>query len=127
MSSAAATSRIEPLVDARSPLHATIGFAAGVMGIEPHLAMMVFIGARIVETALRENTERAIYDREEGHSLGNELSDLLFEMAGLHLGEKLRERLLEHHEPAAPAAGVGTYTLYPLRYPRGPYEPWARP
>ena len=122
----ASLSRIEPLVDARSPLHVIIGFAAGVMGIDPHVAVATFIGARIVEQSLSQGTEHAVFYREEGHSLGNELSDLLFEMLGLQLGEKLREKLLERAAPA-PAAGVGHFTLYPMRYPRGPYEPWHRP
>jgi hypothetical protein len=115
----ASLSHVEPLVDARSPLHAIIGFAAGVMGVDPHLAMVAFVGARIVEQAFDEGTEHAVYAREEGHSLGNELTDLMFEIVGLHLGEKLRERLLEQHEPnATHAAGIGQLSFPPamIRY-----------
>ena len=96
----------EALIDAHSPLHAIVGFAAGVMGIEPHVAMLTFIGARIVEQALRAGTKEALFEREQGQSLGNEMTDLLLELSGLQLGERLRERLLaEPAPPPAPAAG----------------------
>ncbi len=94
----------EALIDAHTPLHAVIGFAAGVMGVDPHVAMFVFIGARIVEAALKSGAKHAVFEREEGQSLGNEMTDLLFEVAGLHYGELLREKLTA--EPA-PAAGLG--------------------
>lgn len=97
----------EALIDAHTPLHAIVGFAAGVMGVEPHVAMLTFIGARIVEQALRAGTKEALFEREQGQSLGNEMTDLLFELGGLQLGERLRERLLAEPTPAlAPAAGI---------------------
>ena len=43
----------EALIDAHTPLHALVGFAAGILGVDPHVAMLTFIGARIVEASLR--------------------------------------------------------------------------
>jgi len=101
----------EALIDAHTPLHAIVGFAAGVMGVDPHVAMITFIGARIVEQALRAGTKHALFEREEGQSLGNEMTDLIFELGGLHAGEVLRERLLAEHE--APTAGLGRIIVNP--------------
>ncbi len=109
--SLAPAKRGEALIDSHTPLHAIIGFAAGVMGIDPHLAMATFIGARLVEAALKSGAKHALFEREEGQSLGNEMTDLLFELGGLQLGEKLRERLTT--EPEAPTAGLGRIVTNP--------------
>ncbi len=116
MTSAAAISlapakRGEALIDAHTPLHAIVGFAAGVMGIDPHVAMAVFVGARIVEATLKSGPKHAFFEREEGQSLGNEMTDLLFELGGLHYGELLRERLLSENE--VPTAGLGRVVQNP--------------
>ena len=103
----------EALIDAHTPLHAIVGFAAGVMGVEPHVAMLAFIGARIVEQALKAGTKEALFEREQGQSLGNEMTDLLFELGGLQLGEKLRARLLDPEQPAAAGVGAPQITFYP--------------
>ncbi len=100
----------EALVDAHTPLHALVGFAAGILGVDPHVAMLTFIGARIVEQALKSGTKHAIFEREEGQSLGNEMTDLLFEIAGLHYGEMLRHKLTAEPEPTA---GLGRIHLQP--------------
>jgi hypothetical protein len=97
------------LIDAHTPLHGVVGFAAGILGIDPHLAVAVFIGARIVEQSLHSGAKHALFEREEGQSLGNELTDLLFEVAGLHYGQSLRKRLLPE-----PVAGVGQYFAQPV-------------
>ena len=109
--SLAPAKRGEALIDSHTPLHAIVGFAAGVMGIDPHVAMLTFIGARIVEAALKSGPKHAFFEREEGQSLGNEMTDLLFELGGLHYGELLRERLLAEHE--APTAGLGRIVTNP--------------
>lgn len=101
----------EALIDSHSPLHVVIGFAAGVMGIDPHVAVLTFIGARIVEAALKSGAKHAVFEREDGQSLGNEMTDLLLEMAGLRAGELLRERLTA--EPEAPTAGLGRIVQNP--------------
>lgn len=94
------------LIDSHTPLHGIVGFAAGVLGIDPHVAVAVFIGARIVEQSLHTDLRHALFEREGGQSLGNELTDLLFEVAGLHYGQALRKSLLAEPQPAA---GVGQY------------------
>lgn len=114
------------LIDAHTPLHALVGFAAGIFGVDPHVAMATFIGARIVEQALRNGTKHAVFGREEGQSLGNEMTDLLFEVGGLHYGQMLRKRLVPTAE--APVDGLGrlhvqpymglNLQLTPNRYPR---------
>lgn len=98
------------LIDSHTPLHAIVGFAAGVLGVDPHVAMAVFIGARIVEQSLKSGTKHAVFGREEGQSLGNEMTDLLFEVAGLHYGEHVRHQLLA---PAEPTAGIGRLHVQP--------------
>ncbi len=114
----------EALIDAHTPLHAIVGFAAGILGVDPHVAMMTFIGARIVEQALKSGTKHAIFGREEGQSLGNEMTDLLFEVAGLHYGEMLRERLTAEPQPAAGLGrtGVQSHMYNPIFYPNGHYR-----
>lgn len=102
------------LIDAHTPLHAIVGFAAGVLGVDPHIAMIVFIGARITEAAMREGTRHALFEPEHGQSLGNELTDLLFEMGGLHAGEALRHKLLG--SDPEPTAGLGG-NHYAITYP----------
>lgn len=93
------------LIDSHTPLHGIVGFAAGILGIDPHVAVAVFIGARIVEQSLHTNLKHALFEREQ-QSLGNELTDLLFEVAGLHYGQALRRKLTSEPQPAA---GVGQY------------------
>lgn len=103
----------ESVIDAHSPLHAIVGFAAGVAGIDSHLAMAIFISARIVEHSLRSGAQHALFKRETGQSLGNEMGDLLFEIAGLHYGKLLRAKLTAPAAQPAPAAGLG-FALHPL-------------
>ena len=69
--SLAPTSHGAALVDGHTPLHALVGFAAGILGVDPHVAMLTFIGARIVEQALKAGAKDAIFRPEEGQSLGN--------------------------------------------------------
>lgn len=103
--SAASAKHGGALVDAHTPLHAIVGFIAGVAGIDPHLAMATFIGARIVESALRDGTHSALFGEGHAQSLGNEMADLLFEVGGLHVGEALRHKFIG--SPVQPAAGLG--------------------
>ncbi len=95
------------LVDSHTPIHATVGFVAGLLGMDPHLAVAILIGAKIVEASLREGPAHALFEPEHGQSLGNELTDLLFEVGGLHYGHLLRERMLE--AKAQQTAGIGRY------------------
>ena len=108
------------LIDGHTPIHAIVGFVAGALGVDPHLAVATFIGARIVEAALREGPAHALFAPESGQSLGNEMTDLLFEMGGLHFGQALRQKITGE----APAVhGLGyfhqhVHNPYALRAPR---------
>lgn len=99
----------EAVIDAQTPVHFLVGFIAGVLKIDPHVAVLTFIGAKVIDQALRAGAGHALFEREHGQSLGNELSDLLFEMAGLTVGEKLRDKL----EEPAPTAGLGRLHFRP--------------
>jgi len=100
----------EAPIDSLTPVHFLTGFAAGVLGVNTYLAVLAFIGAKVVHQMMYLGPH-ALLKSDEGQSLGNEASDLLFEMAGLAVGEKLRERLTP--EPATPVvAGLGL-TYYP--------------
>ncbi len=83
----------EAPVDVHTPVHFLTGFAAGVLGVNTYLAVLVFIGAKVVDQVLHAGP-RALLKGDQGQSLGNEACDLLFEMGGLAVGEKLRENLL---------------------------------
>jgi hypothetical protein len=88
------------MIDAHSPIHLLVGFAAGVLGVNTYLAVLAFIGAKVVDEVVHTGPH-ALFRRGEGQSIGNELSDLLLEMGGLAVGEKLRERLLPAPLPTA--------------------------
>jgi len=114
----------EAVIDGLSPVHFLMGFAAGVLGIDPHLAIVTFVGAKIVDESLRQGARHAVFGRESGQSLGNELADVLLEVGGLHAGKMLRDKL---GAPPPAAHGLGfdyhdprqtRYESY-LSYPRG--------
>jgi hypothetical protein len=94
------------LLDQYSPAHLAVGMLAGLLGMDPHKAVMLFIGAKIVETGLREGLGHSIFGRESGQSLGNEFTDVAVETLGLALGHRLRALATE--EPVAPTAGLGS-------------------
>jgi len=57
----------------------------------------------------------------------DDLLHLIFAgVAGVALGMIMARKNGSDAAPAS-AAGIGHFTLYPMRYPRGPYEPWHRP
>lgn len=96
----------EAPVDVHTPVHFLVGFAAGVLGVNTYLAVCVFIGVKVVDQVLHMGPH-ALLKSDEGQSLGNEAADLLFEMGGLAVGEKLREKLApEPTAPPVPTAGL---------------------
>ncbi len=99
------------LIDGHTPIHALVGFIAGALGVDPHLAVATFIGARIVETSLREGPKHALFDP-HAQSLGNELTDLLFEVGGLSAGQALRRKFTGEQ----PVHGLGSHLV---TYPNG--------
>ncbi len=112
-----AAHRGEAVIDAHSPLHFGVGFAAGALGVDPHIALMTFVGAKIVEESLSAGPRHALFSRERGQSLGNELADILFEIAGLYYGKQLRSKLAAQTpvEPA-PISGLGIDYHDPLTH-----------
>lgn len=113
-------------IDAQTPVHFLIGFAAGVMGVDPSVAALTFVGAKIVGQSLESNAERALLHRGQGESLGNQLSDVLVNFLGVQYGLHLRTRLLAPAAQQAPIEGIGADYYDPLthryedymRYPR---------
>lgn len=114
------------LIDAQTPLSFIVGFAAGIFGIDPSLAMLTFVGAKVVDQSLSAGTERALFRRDTGESLGNQLTDVLVNFAGTQIGAQLRGRLAEQPAPEVPVSGLGIDYHDPLtrryedymRYPR---------
>ena len=90
------------LIDAHTPLHALLGFAAGVLAVDAHVAFGILLGARIVAESMSTSPKRALFTAAHKQTLGNELADLAFEIAGLHYGEKLRARLSEQQPVSGP-------------------------
>lgn len=85
--------RGKALIDAQTPTHAALGLAAGLLGLDTYLALAVLIGAKIVDASLRDGPAEALFSPGKGQALGNEMTDLLFEVGGLRLGHLLRERM----------------------------------
>lgn len=77
-------------VDWFTPLHFGLGAAAGFLGVNPHLAAMVFVGLRTAKLAVEEGIGHALFSTEHGQSHANELADLTAEFAGLYVGAKSR-------------------------------------
>lgn len=101
------TQQGEAIVDAQTPLAFIVGFAAGIFGIDPSLAMVTFVGAKIVDQSLNANPKRALFRRERGESLGNQLADVLANFAGTQIGAQLRAKLNEPAPAALELAGLG--------------------
>lgn len=93
------------LFDYRTPLHFGLGFAAGTLGMSPHIAALVFIGLKAGKVALEEGLGHALFGDKEAQSYGNEMMDLLSEMTGIAAGLKARSMITG--EPALPVHGLG--------------------
>lgn len=92
------------LFDWQTPLHLGVGAFAGAMGINPHVAAILFVGLRTVNLAAEEGLGHALFSTEHGQSHANEMADLLAEFVGLYLGGKARSMITG--QPAA-EHGVG--------------------
>jgi hypothetical protein len=93
------------LFDYKTPLHFGVGFAAGTLGLNPHIAALLFIAAKAGKVALEEGLGHALFGEKEEQSYGNEMMDLLAEMMGVISG--LKARSLITGAPALPAHGLG--------------------
>lgn len=93
------------LFDYKTPMHFGLGFAAGTLGLNPHLAAILFIGLKAGKVALEEGMGHALFGDKEPQSYGNEMMDLFSEMMGIAAGLKARSMITG--EPALPAHGLG--------------------
>lgn len=93
------------LFDYKTPMHFGVGFAAGTLGLSPHLAAFLFIAAKAGKVALEEGLGHALFGESEAQSYGNEMMDLLAEMTGIMAGLKARSFITG--APALPAHGLG--------------------
>ena len=93
------------LFDYKTPMHFGVGFAAGTLGLNPHLAALLFIAAKAGKVALEEGLGHALFGEKEAQSYGNEMMDLLMEMSGILAG--LKTRSLITGAPALPVHGLG--------------------
>jgi hypothetical protein len=90
-------------VDWYTPMHFGLGFTAGALGLNSHLAALLFIGSRTVMLAAKEGFGYALFATEHGHSHANEISDLASEFLGLYLGGRARQLITG----VAPTHGLG--------------------
>lgn len=79
------------LIDWQTPLHFGVGAFAGAVGLNPHLAAIVFVGLRTLNLAAEEGFGHALFSTEHGQSHANEMMDLLSEFVGLYAGGKARQ------------------------------------
>lgn len=98
----------EAIVDVQSPLSFIVGFAAGIFGVDPSMATLTFVGAKIVDQSLSKGS-RAVFRRDSGQSLANQLADVLINFAGVQCGTLLRKRL----EAEQATAGLGRLQFQP--------------
>src|SRR6185295_7542807 len=79
------------LIDWQTPLHFAVGAFAGAVGLNPHVAAIVFVGLRTANLAAAEGLGHALFSTEHGQSHANEMMDLMSEFVGLYVGGKARE------------------------------------
>jgi hypothetical protein len=91
------------LVDWQTPLHMGVGVFAGAMGINPHVAAILFVGLRTLNLAAEEGLGHALFSTKHGQSHANEMADLMAEFVGLYVGGKARSMITGK----AAAEGVG--------------------
>jgi hypothetical protein len=115
------------LIDAESPAYFGVGLLAGSIGMNPHKALLLFLGAKIAQAATQHGAAQAVFGKHSGESLGNHVTDVLLEVAGLSIGASLRQYALAQQAtaeaplPPSPeqAAGMGAYYLDPGVYTIG--------
>ena len=112
------------VIDWQTPLHLGVGVFAGALGINPHLAAVIFVGLRTLNLAVEDGLGHALFSTEHGQSHANEMSDLMAEFLGLYIGGKAREKITGE----APVHGLGGKVVgyaapaYP-QVIRAPYPP----
>ena len=79
-------------IDRYTPAHFALGFVAGVMGVSPVKAALVFTVLKIGVAAAERGMGHALLRRVPGESNINELCDLLAEIGGVDLGARVRSK-----------------------------------
>lgn len=106
--------------DWQTPLHFGVGAFAGAVGLNPHVAAIVFVGLRTVNLAVEDGIGHALFSTEHGQSHANEMADLLVEFLGLYVGGKARQAITGEapaaHGVGGKIAGMGAFHATP----RGP-------
>ncbi len=79
-------------LDLYTPVHFGLGFIAGVMGVSPVKAALVFTVLKIGVASAEKGLGHALLRRVPGESNVNELCDLLAEIGGVSYGARVRSR-----------------------------------
>lgn len=79
-------------LDFYTPIHFTVGFAAGVAGVSPIKAALWLTVLKIGVAAYERGAQHALFSRSRGESNLNELCDLLAEIGGVDLGARVRAK-----------------------------------
>lgn len=102
-------------LDLFTPVHFGLGFIAGVMGVSPVKAALVFTVLKIGVASAEKGLGHALLRRVPGESNVNELCDLLAEIGGVSYGSQIRSRW-------APAPIAPTTTIAPLAAVAGIFD-----
>lgn len=92
-------------LDLYTPLHFGIGFIAGVVGVSPVKAALVFTVLKIAVASTEKGIGHALLRRVPGESNVNELCDLLAEISGVASGARVRAKW--DPNPTIPATDPG--------------------
>lgn len=95
------------IFDEQTPLHFGVGLSAGALGVDPHVATLGFIIARVIGVALNAGFNKALFLPQHGHSAAKEIADLAVEVTGIYVGKLVRERYQQQRAAAPPPALTG--------------------
>jgi hypothetical protein len=97
--------------DVYTPVHFTLGFAAGAAGISPIVAALVLTVIKIGVAATEKGMGHALMGRIPGESNMNELCDLLAEIAGVDAGAAFRAKAVTQSALLVPAPAAALPAL----------------
>lgn len=110
-------------VDLATPVHFLIGVAAGIYGVSPVKAALVFTVAKVAAAGVEKGMGHALFTRKKGESNLNELCDLLAEIGGVDVGARIRSKW--NPSPTTPAVSPAPVSGKLAGYGYVP-APWAR-
>lgn len=99
--------------DVQTPLHFGVGLSAGALGVDPHVATLAFITARVIGVALNAGLNKALFVSEHGQTAAKEIADLAVEVAGIYVGKLIRDRYRQQPAASPPPALTGLGQLAP--------------